>query len=85
MFNIKRPLDYHSEQVKYTVHRMLWHADILEYNVSFTFREKATGDLWIFEKNPETKPADKPTQIHDHIKTKNTKWTHHTIKKNLHR
>lgn len=65
--NIKRPLDNHSEQVKYTVHRMLWHADILEYNASVTFREKATGDLLNLKENHQTKPTLRNTTL-------NIKW-----------
>lgn len=65
--NIKRPLDNHSEQVKYTVHRMLWHADILEYNASVTFREKATGDLLNLKMNHPTKPTLRNTTQNNQV------------------
>lgn len=40
---VNEPPGRHSEQVRCTVHSMLWHADIQNITVDVTFRRKATG------------------------------------------
>lgn len=40
---VNEPSGQHSDQVRWTVHSMLWHADIQNLTVDVTFRRKATG------------------------------------------
>lgn len=51
--HINEPSGKHSDQVRCTVHSMLWHADIQNITVDVTFRRKATG-FGITSKNKTT-------------------------------